>query len=254
MPDTPQPGVPVLRAERLSVSFGDGAARRAALREVSLDLYPGQLALLMGPSGSGKSTLLAVLSGLLAPDSGSVYALDNGAAVDVWALTEPELEEFRLRHTGFIFQGYNLFPALSALQQLEIILKWGNGLGGADARTRADDMLNRLGLAAQKYKKPAQLSGGEKQRVAIGRALVKNPSFIFADEPTSALDWENGQRVIELLRAAAHARGASIFVVSHDERMRPYADVIYHLDDGRLTMEHNPVPLPAAGPAREVAR
>ena len=199
---------PVLRAVRMSRSFGDGALRRFALKDVSVDLYPGQLALLMGPSGSGKSTLLAVLSGLLPPDSGQVLAQDRGQTVDVWAMSESEREQFRLRHTGFIFQGYNLFPALSARQQLEIVLKWGVGVGAGEARRRADDMLSRLGLDKQKSKKPAQLSGGEKQRVAIGRALVKNPTFIFADEPTSALDWENGQIVLELLRAAARARGA----------------------------------------------
>jgi putative ABC transport system ATP-binding protein len=254
MPAFRHPPTPVLRAERLSKSFGDGAARRFALREVSLTLYSGQLALLMGPSGSGKSTLLAVLSGLLRPEEGSVFVTDNGVQTDLWQLSDAEMEKFRLRHTGFVFQGYNLFPALSAVQQLEIVLKWGVGLGDSAARTRSADMLNRLGLDAQKYKKPAQLSGGEKQRVAIGRALVKDPTFIFADEPTSALDWENGQRVIELLRAAAHARGASIFVVSHDERMRPYADVVYHLDDGLLSVEPNPLPLAATGPLTEVAR
>ncbi len=231
---------PVLRAVRMSRSFGDGALRRFALRDVSVDLYPGQLALLMGPSGSGKSTLLAVLSGLLPPDSGQVFAEDQGRTVDVWAMSDTERERFRLRHTGFVFQGYNLFPALSALQQLEIVLKWGKGLDGGEARRRAGDMLSRLGLDQQKAKKPAQLSGGEKQRVAIGRALVKDPTFIFADEPTSALDWENGQVVLELLRAAARARQASIFVVSHDDRMKPYADVVYHLDEGRLEVEHPP--------------
>jgi putative ABC transport system ATP-binding protein len=251
-----RPPTPVLVAERLTKSFGDGASRRFALRDVSLTLYSGQLALLMGPSGSGKSTLLAVLSGLLRPEGGSVLVHDDGQRYDLWKLSDSQMEKFRLRHTGFIFQGYNLFPALSAMQQLEIVLKWGTGLGDSAASTRADDMLNRLGMNAQKYKKPAQLSGGEKQRVAIGRALVKDPTFIFADEPTSALDWENGQRVIELLRSAAHARGASIFVVSHDERMRPFADVVYHLDDGHLSVEHNPVPLAVAGPSHpsEVAR
>ncbi len=224
----------------MSRSFGDGALKRFALRDVTVDLFPGQLALLMGPSGSGKSTLLAVLSGLLPPDSGQVFAEDQGRTVDVWAMTDPEREQFRLRHTGFIFQGYNLFPALTALQQLEIVLKWGAGLDNAEARSRAEDMLKRLGLDQQKSKKPAQLSGGEKQRVAIGRALVKDPTFIFADEPTSALDWENGKVVLELLRAAAHSRQASIFVVSHDDRMKEYADVIYHLNEGRLEVEHNP--------------
>ncbi len=247
MPATPSE--PVLRAVRMSRSFGDGAQRRFALKDVSVDLYPGQLALLMGPSGSGKSTLLAVISGLLAPDSGQVLALDRGQSVDVWAMSATEREQFRLRHTGFIFQGYNLFPALSAIQQLEIVLKWGQGLDNAQARAKAGDMLDRLGLGKQKSKKPAQLSGGEKQRVAIGRALVKDPTFIFADEPTSALDWENGRVVLELLRAAAHARQASIFVVSHDERMKPYADVIYHLDEGRLEVEHPPAaPAPAPRP------
>ena len=240
---------PVLRAVGLAKSFGDGTQKRFALRNVSVDRYPGQLALLMGPSGSGKSTLLAVLSGLLKPDAGQVLARDQGQTVDVWAMTESEREKFRLRHTGFIFQGYNLFPALTALQQLEIVLKWGVGEDTPTAAGHAADMLRQLGMEPQRHKKPAQLSGGEKQRVAIGRALVKNPTFIFADEPTSALDWENGQRVLELLRAAALARGASIFVVSHDDRMKPFADVIYHLDDGHLEILDRPVGLmPAVSP------
>jgi putative ABC transport system ATP-binding protein len=218
----------------LTRTYGDGDQRRAALRDVSLDLRPGQLALLMGPSGSGKSTLLAVLSGLLEPDTGRVLAEDDGEVRDVWAMTGKQREDFRLRTTGFVFQGYNLFPALTARQQLEIVLRWGGYAGGGEARRRADEMLDKLGLSANRHKKPAHLSGGEKQRVAIGRALVKDPSFVFADEPTSALDWENGQRVMELLRDAAHERRASILVVSHDHRLLPYVDVYYHLEDGHL--------------------
>jgi putative ABC transport system ATP-binding protein len=225
---------PSLKGVKLVRTFGDGTTRRAALQAVDIDLFPGQLALLMGPSGSGKSTLLAVLSGLLQPDSGQVLADDDGTLRDVWALTNKEREQYRRKHAGFIFQGYNLFPALTARQQLEIVLKWGEGAGPAAAKTRADEMLDKLGLAKNRHKKPAQLSGGEKQRVAIGRALVKNPSFMFADEPTSALDWENGQKVIELLRDAAHQRGASVLCVSHDHRLLPFVDVYYHLDDGRL--------------------
>ncbi|MDB5309497.1 MAG: putative transporter ATP-binding protein [Gemmataceae bacterium] len=225
---------PTLKGVHLTRTYGDGAKRRAALRDVSIDLFPGQLVLLMGPSGSGKSTLLAVMSGLLEPDSGQVLAEDGGDLRDVWTMTPKEREDFRLRTTGFIFQGYNLFPALTARQQLEIVLKWGGYAGGAEARRQADDMLEKLGLLPNRHKKPAHLSGGEKQRVAIGRALVKDPTFVFADEPTSALDWENGQRVMELLRDAAHDRGASILVVSHDHRLLPYVDVYYHLEDGHL--------------------
>ena len=225
---------PTLKGVHLTRTYGDGAKRRAALRDVSIDLFPGQVALLMGPSGSGKSTLLAILSGLLEPDSGQVLADDDGRLRDVWTMTAREREQFRLRTTGFVFQGYNLFPALTARQQLEIVLKWGGYAAGGEARRRADEMLDRLGLTPNRHKKPAQLSGGEKQRVAIGRALVKGPSFVFADEPTSALDWENGQVVLELLRDAAHERGASVLVVSHDHRIVPFVDVYYHLEDGHL--------------------
>lgn len=240
---------PTLKGVRLQKIYGDGTTQRAALREVSIDLFPGQLALLMGPSGSGKSTLLAILSGLLRPDNGQVLTRPNGTNhfTDVWTLSDRGREDFRRRYTGFIFQGYNLFPALTASQQLEIVLKWGNNLTSREARRQAEEMLDRLGLLNQRHKKPAAMSGGEKQRVAIGRALAKNPAFLFADEPTSALDWENGQSVIRLLRDAAHGRGATILVVSHDQRMLPYVDVNYHLDDGRL--EEQDVPLVAAGAA-----
>jgi putative ABC transport system ATP-binding protein len=236
---------PSLRAVSLTKSFDDGTRRRTALDGISVDLLPGQLALLMGPSGSGKSTLLAVLSGLLPPDSGQVLAATKTGPADVWSLPTPAREAFRRANVGFIFQGYNLFPALTAVQQLELVLKWGEGATAGDARRRSDAMLDRLGLTPQRKKKPAQLSGGEKQRVAIGRALVKDPAFLFADEPTSALDWENGRQVIALLRDAAHTRGATIFVVSHDERMLPYVDVCFYLNNGHL----EPRPLPT-----EVAR
>jgi putative ABC transport system ATP-binding protein len=235
---------PTLRGVRLSRTYGQGEIKTAALKDVSIDLYRGQIALLMGPSGSGKSTLLAVLSGLLQPDEGKVLARENGKELDVWALSARERDHYRLRTCGFIFQGYNLFPALTARQQLEIVLRWGGGVTGKEARRRADEMLGLLGLTKQAGRKPNLLSGGEKQRVAIGRALIKNPRFCFADEPTSALDWTNGERVIELLRAAAHERDATILVVSHDNRILPYVDANYHLEDGELkdSEAHAPVP------------
>jgi putative ABC transport system ATP-binding protein len=221
---------PDLQGCCLTRTFGTGDVKTTALHEVSLDLYRGQLALLMGPSGSGKSTLLAVLSALLRPDSGRVLALGQ----DLGRLTEREREQFRRRHCGFIFQGYNLFPALSAREQLEMVLRWGEGESGRGARRRAAEMLDLLGLDKKQTLRPANLSGGEKQRVAVGRALIKKPDFCFADEPTGALDWANGEQVIEMLRVAAHDRGAVVLVVSHDSRILPHADRVFHLDDGFL--------------------
>jgi putative ABC transport system ATP-binding protein len=228
---TDDPGTePSLVGRHLTRSFGTGETATTALRDVSLDLYPGQIALLMGPSGSGKSTLLAVLSGLLRPDSGSAVALGH----DLWQMSEREREQFRLEHCGFIFQGYNLFPALTARQQLELVLRWGQGASAREARGRADEMLELLRLRRKGDLRPAQLSGGEKQRVAIGRALIKSPRFCFADEPTSALDWKHGEQVVELLRAAAHDNGSTILVVAHDARIVAHVDRVFHLTDGTL--------------------
>jgi putative ABC transport system ATP-binding protein len=221
---------PTLMGRHLIRTFGKGSMLTTALRDVSIDLYAGQIALLMGPSGSGKSTMLAVLSGLLRPDSGQVLALDQ----DLWKMSDREREHFRLKHCGFIFQGYNLFPALTARQQLEMVLRWGEGVSGREAHKRAEGMLTLLGLGNKTSLRPIQMSGGEKQRVAIGRALIKEPNFCFADEPTSALDWTHGEQVIELLRAAAHERGATILVVAHDARIIPYVDRVYNLEDGSL--------------------
>src|ERR1700761_775877 len=182
---------PTLTGRHLVRRLGDGDSQSIALNDVTLDLFRGQFALLMGPSGSGKSTLLAVISGLLTPTAGRVLTMDRetNAQVDLWGMSDREREQWRLANCGYVFQGYNLFPALTARQQLEIVLKWGARAGSRDAQRRSDEMLERLGLSENKHKKPAQLSGGEKQRVAIGRALIKNPMFVFADEPTSALDW-----------------------------------------------------------------
>ena len=227
---------PVLSGRHLSRSFGKGEEKTTALRDVSLDLHQGQIALLMGPSGSGKSTLLSVLSGLLRPDAGQVLALDN----DLWSLPNRQRERFRLQHFGFIFQGYNLFPALTARQQLEMVLRWGEGVSRKEARWRALELLDRLGLAKKAHLRPAQLSGGEKQRVAIGRALIKKPAVCFADEPTSALDWVHGEQVMELLTTAAHDQESTILVVAHDPRLVPYADRVFHLEDGCLA-EPEPV-------------
>src|SRR5262245_38477269 len=229
-------GSTALVGEELVRSFGSGETRSLALKGVAVGWRQGEVSLLMGPSGSGKSTLLAVLSGLLRPDNGSVGALGKA----IWDMGDDEMERFRLRHCSYIFQGYNLFPALTAREQLEIVLRWGEGCSASEARRRADDVLDQLGMADKAHLRPAQLSGGEKQRVAIGRALVKNPSLVFADEPTAALDWENGQQAIRLLTQSARERGAMVLVVTHDPRLLPYADRVFELADGKLTNEGRP--------------
>lgn len=220
-----------LSAHRLQRGFGSGELRTIAVRDVSLELSAGEITVLMGPSGSGKSTLLALLSGLLKPDTGSVHALGT----DLWKLSERRREMFRRKHCGFIFQGYNLFPALTARQQLEIVLEWGDGIRGPQARRLAMQTLEPLGLADKSHLRPAQLSGGEKQRVAVARALVKRPQLLFADEPTAALDWKHGRQVVEMLRAAAHESQTTVLLVSHDPRLVPLADRVVHLEDGVLS-------------------
>src|SRR6185437_9587663 len=214
---------PTLEGHHLSRSFGAGEPSTAVLRDVSLDLYGGQVLLLMGPSGSGKSTLLAVLSGLLRPDSGEVVALGQQLS----RLSEGKQRQFRLRHCGFIFQGFNLFPSLTAREQLEMVLRWGEGTTVREASRRVEAALVRLGLGQRGDLTADQLSGGEKQRVAISRAMLKDPTFCFADEPTSSLDWSHGEQVVQLLQTAARERGATIFIVAHDSRIVPYADRVY---------------------------
>ena len=221
---------PSLQGLRLTRSFGSGETLSVALRDVSLELAPGQFSLVMGPSGSGKSTLLAALAGLLRPDGGQVLALGQ----DLWKLPDPDLRQFRLRHSGFVFQGYNLFPTLSVAEQLEMVLRWGGGVSRREARQRVAAMLGLLGLSRKAHLLPGQLSGGEKQRVAVCRAMIKKPAFCFADEPTSALDWAHGRQVIEMLHDAAHRDGATVLIVAHDTRIAPYADRLFHLEDGCL--------------------
>jgi putative ABC transport system ATP-binding protein len=222
-----------LVARNLDRSFGAGEEAVRVLSDVSLELHQGEVLLLMGPSGSGKSTLVAVLSGLLRPDRGEVMVLGE----DLWRLSERARERFRLRHFGFVFQGFNLFPSLTASEQLKMVVRWGEGASRREARRQVGEVLELLGMGRRAHLRADRLSGGEKQRVAVGRALLKRPRFCFADEPTGALDWAHGEQVVRLLHAAARERGAVVFVVGHDPRLVPYADRVLHLADGRLSAE-----------------
>lgn len=222
-------GDTAITARGLTKRYASGGAAITVLDAVDFSARRGEITLVMGPSGSGKSTLVAVLSGLLRPDGGSVSALGT----DLWRLKPGEIDRFRMDHCGFIFQGFNLFPALSALDQVAQVLTFA-GRPRREARRRAAEALEEVGLAPRQTLRPAELSGGEKQRVAIARALAKQPELIFADEPTSALDGDNGQKVVGLLQRAARERGAAVICVTHDQRLEAWADRIIHIEDGRI--------------------
>jgi putative ABC transport system ATP-binding protein len=218
-----------LDARGLSKAYRIGKIRQVVLKNVDFTAYHGQVTMVMGPSGSGKSTLIAALSGLMRPDEGEVVALGES----LWEKSDGRIDRFRLDHCGFIFQGFNLFPALDATEQVVQVLKYC-GVGKRESWTRATAALKAVGLGQRLRQLPAELSGGEKQRVAIARALAKSPALIFADEPTSALDSANGRVVIELLHQAARERGAAIVVVTHDPRLEAHADRIIHMEDGKI--------------------
>ena len=218
-----------LVASGLSKRFKTGRSHVEVLKAVDFDARHGDVTMVMGPSGSGKSTLIAALSGLMRPDTGQVAALGE----DLWRLSPGQIDRFRLEHCGFIFQGFNLFSALTALQQVTTVLKY-KGFAPQVAREMAVEALGEVGLHKRLNQRPSEMSGGEKQRVAIARAIAKRPSLLFADEPTSALDSENGQIVIQLLRRAATEHDAAVICVTHDPRLEAFADRIIHIEDGRI--------------------
>jgi putative ABC transport system ATP-binding protein len=218
---------PLVQIKELWKVFGDGETRVEAVRGIDLELARGEVVLVMGPSGSGKTTLLSMLGGLLRPTSGELW-IDG---VDATALSERELAGFRARSFGFIFQDFNLLQALSASENVEIALNLG-GTSGAIADERSTELLSALGLERRLAFKPEQLSGGERQRVAVARAIANHPALILADEPTANLDSRRGAETMRLLRRLAKEEGATVLIVSHDERLREIADRVLWLEDG----------------------
>lgn len=213
----------------LSKAFGTGSARTMALEDVSLDVQPGELVLLMGPSGSGKTTLLSIMGCILRPDAGRLVIHGQ----DVSGMSDRELCQVRLDHIGFIFQNYNLFPTLRAVENVMVALDL-KGVRGAKARDRAAEVMESVGLGSKLDSLPGDLSGGQKQRLAFARALVSDPGIILADEPTAALDSVNGRLVIGLLRDLALTHGRCVVVVTHDNRIFEFADRIVSIEDGRI--------------------
>jgi putative ABC transport system ATP-binding protein len=213
----------------LTKTYASGAMEVRALDGVDLDVHAGEVLLLMGPSGSGKTTLVSIMGCILRPTSGSVKL--RGAKVS--SLTERELPRVRLDHIGFVFQGFNLFPTLTAGENVELSLDL-KGIRGKPAQTRAAALLEQVGLGDKYRAWPANLSGGQKQRVAIARALAGEPEIILADEPTAALDSHSGRVVMEMLRDLAKRRNRAVTIVSHDNRILEYADRVVCIEDGRV--------------------
>jgi putative ABC transport system ATP-binding protein len=225
---------PVVEIRNISKHFGEDSARVDALRDVTLDVYPGTVVGLRGPSGSGKSTLLNVIGCILEPDSGQLTL--NGEKVYDAQWLRQDLRRLRLEKIGFIFQSHNLLPFLNAWENVAIahILA---GASTAKAKSRAVELLTYLEVERRMNAMPSQLSGGEAQRVAIARALANDPRIILADEPTAALDSQRAGIVIDMLRKVAAEHQAAVIVVTHDHKIYDRFDHIFSMRDGALEAE-----------------
>ncbi|MFQ5434592.1 MAG: ATP-binding cassette domain-containing protein [Anaerolineae bacterium] len=220
---------PIMQVEQVTRRFGSGGTEVVAVRDVSLNVAPGEVVLIMGPSGSGKTTLLSMLGGLLQPSDGRIRIGDDVLT----EMDERRLPDVRLHHIGFIFQDFNLLSALSCLDNVALVGQL-NGISRKEGRQRAKELLQQLGLGHRLNFLPEKLSGGEKQRVAIARALVNKPDIILADEPTANLDSHHGHETMRLLRRIAKEENRSVIIVSHDQRIKDIADRVLWLEDGEF--------------------
>lgn len=209
--------------------YGRGNAEVHALRGVNLDVYGGELTMLVGPSGCGKTTLLSVVAGILRPTRGQILALGTDlAGLSSWRRTA-----FRRQHVGFVFQQFNLLPTLTAAENACVPLVI-QGLARRKALAAANKLLDQMGMADRVNSLPGQLSGGQQQRVAIARALIHHPHLLVCDEPTSSLDARTGHAILELLRTIAIEGDRAVIIVTHDNRIFEFADTMARMDDGRI--------------------
>lgn len=226
---------PLLVAKDIIKVFGTGAGEVQVLKGVNLDLRPGELTLLMGPSGSGKTTLLSILGCILRETSGMLEVAGYKTA----GMSAEAMANLRRHHVGFVFQSYNLFPTLTAVENVMLALDV-RGRMPADAPMKAKKALDAVGLSHRINTYPSKLSGGEKQRVAIARALAGSPSVMLADEPTAALDSENGQAVMQLMSDVSKDNSRAVLAVTHDHRILKYADRIIRIEDGVISTDERP--------------
>jgi putative ABC transport system ATP-binding protein len=232
MTTTDNPAV-ALQVRDLTKIYGSGNTEVVAMKNVSLDLLRGEVVALLGPSGAGKSTFLTAVGLINPPTSGRITI--GGQAVMEGERALVDLRAFRREHLGFVFQKANLIPFLSAMENVALALEI-NGASPREARRRALELLDYLGVADRSRNLPDALSGGQQQRVAVARALANEPSLILADEPTAALDSHRGRQVMELFRRVAHEHGSAVIVVTHDHRALDVFDKSYEMEDGELRM------------------
>jgi len=210
-------------------TFNSGEAEVKALQGVNLDVYEGELLMLVGPSGCGKTTFVSVITALLGFDSGICMTLNH----DLGTMSDEAKTAFRGKEIGFVFQAFNLIPALSAAENAALPLTIFK-TNKTEALSRANEMLKAVGLEQKEHVLPGNLSGGQQQRVAIARALVHQPKLVICDEPTSSLDHKSGQVVMELLKKLTKEHGVTMIVVTHDDRVYKYADRIAEMEDGKI--------------------
>ncbi len=218
-----------------SKTYGAGENQVTALSDATLDIMPGEVTLIEGPSGSGKTTLISILGLLLTPTTGEIWLEGQNVA----GLGERHLPALRARHFGFVFQGFNLFPALTALENVSMAIQMKDPTFKRP-KDEARRLLEQVGLGPRVHHLPADLSGGQKQRVAIARALGGNPPIIIGDEPTAALDTKTALSVMELLRELATTHGRAVVVVTHDPRLERFADRVVRVEDGRISSVDSP--------------
>ena len=221
--------MPVLQASEVTKVFDEGKQKVSVLRGVSLSLEPGEVVALEGPSGSGKTTFLSILGCILTATSGQVII--DGQTID--PQKPSKLPGIRKRSIGFVFQQFNLFPALTALENVEYALNI-KGTKGAAARNKAAEILERVGLGERMRFLPRDLSGGQKQRVAIARALAAEPAILLADEPTANLDSQVGAQILELFQTLARADRRALLIVTHDPKVRAVSDRVVQIRDGKI--------------------
>jgi len=235
-------GEPVIRMKDVSKEYVMGEVTVRALRDMTLDIYPDQVTVILGPSGCGKTTLLNQIGGIDSPTRGSIKV----EGMEVAKLSQSELTRYRQRHIGFIFQFFNLIPNLTARENVEFVLEYVMSMPHTEVHARSAKLLDQVGLAGRGDHYPFQLSGGEQQRVAIARALSKDPKILLADEPTGELDYKTGKMILKLLTSFAN-NGRAVLIVTHNKELAKIAHQVIYLRDGAiLKHDHNDRPMDVA--------